>query len=147
MYDKPVVLIEADQARPPTASEVLHELGLARNVLRFHDAGQALDRFKRERVPDPAVIVLDGLSSGEADLDALRAVKSDETLKSVPVIVLAPSGDPQVVDESFSLGAAGFVVKSASRGEFVEAIRAVHEYWTLSEVPSGVQSARSWPGS
>lgn len=144
MCDKPILLIEGTQAKPPMAREVLDALGVTRNVQHCHDVGQAVDWLKCERVPESAVIVLDGPTSGGAGLDALRTVKSDERLKSVPVIVLALSGDAQMVDESFALGAAGFVVKSTSRTEFIEAMRAICRYWTLSEVPSGTQSLRRW---
>lgn len=135
MYARPMLLIEGPHARPPTASEALNELGLTGNVVHCHDLGQALERLKGERALEPAVIVLDGLIEAHEGLDVLRAFKSSETLRSVPVVVLAPSGNARVVDESFSLGVAGFVVKSGSRSEFVEAVRAIHEYWTLSEAP------------
>lgn len=137
MYTRPMLLIEGPHARPPTASEALDDLGLTGDVVHCHNLGQALDRLKGERALEPAVIVLDGLTEAQEGLDVLKALKSSEALRSVPVVVLAPSGETQVVDESFSLGVAGFVVKSGSRSEFVEAVRAIHEYWTLSEVPPG----------
>lgn len=135
MYGKPILLIEGPGARPPTVSEALGQLGLTANVVHCHSLGQALDRLKSERDLEPAVIVLDGLTEAQDGLDALKAVKSSQTLRSIPVVVPAPSGEEQVVDESFAPGAAGFVVKSGSSSEFAEAVRMIHEYWTLSEVP------------
>ena len=147
MYGKPIVVIEGAQAKPPTAREALDALGLARNMVHFDNADQALGRLRGERAWEPAVIVLDGLPDGPNGLDALKILKSDETLRAIPVIVVTPSGDAQVVDESFARGAAGFVVKPASRSEFIETMRAIHEYWTLSEVPPGMQSVRCWLGT
>ena len=82
-------------------------------------------------------IVLDGSHEEVSGLDVLRAVKRDDKLKAIPVITLAPSGDAKTINKSFELGAAGYVVKSDNHEDFVEAVRAVHQYWTLSEVPVG----------
>ena len=147
MYGKPIVVIEGAQARPPTAREALDALGLACNMVHFDSADQALGRLKGERAWKPAVIVLDSPANGPKEMDVLKTLKSDETLRTIPVIVVTPSGDAQVVDESFAQGAAGFVVKPASRSEFIETMRAIHEYWTLSEVPPGMQSVRCWLGT
>jgi DNA-binding NarL/FixJ family response regulator len=71
-------------------------------------------------------------------LELVRTVKQDERLKNIPVIAMTPSEDAEVIDESFGLGAAGYVVKSADRNEFIETVRAICQYWTLSQVPANV---------
>ncbi len=135
LYNKPIMLVEGSQARPPTVKEVLEELDITRDVVHVRDAEQALERLKGEPPLEPSVILLDTVTNGDGGLEALRAVKSDPVLRTIPVIVLASSGDARVVNESFALGAAGFVIKSTYRDEFVEVVRAIHEYWTLSKVP------------
>jgi DNA-binding NarL/FixJ family response regulator len=50
--------------------------------------------------------------------------------------VLTTSSQQQDVVESFKLGAAGYMVKSVDYGKFVETIRTINLYWTLSELPS-----------
>jgi CheY-like chemotaxis protein len=138
LHSKPILLIEGPQATPPTIREALDELGVVRHVVQVDDIHQALHRLNDSQAAAPGVIFLDN-STGQRDgLEFLRAVKADPMLQAIPVIVLAPSAEAQIVNESFALGAAGFVVKSLCRQEFVEAIRAIREYWTLSEVPLGV---------
>jgi len=66
----------------------------------------------------------------------LKIVKKDELLKKIPVVVLTTSSQQQDVVESFKLGAAGYMVKSVDYGKFVETIRTINLYWTLSELPS-----------
>ena len=138
MYDgKPILLIEDERASGPTVRAALGELGVSHRVVHVTNADEALTFLQTAAPQKPSIIFVDG-SDGEANgLDVLKAVKRDERLRSIPVITLAPSGDSKTINESFELGAAGYVVKSENHKDFVEAVRAVHQYWTLSEVPVG----------
>jgi CheY-like chemotaxis protein len=138
MYDgKPILLIEDEQAKEPTVRAALGELGVSHGVVHVTTADEAMAFLKTDSPHMPAIIFLDGSQEEVNGLDVLRAVKRDDKLKAIPVIALAPSGDAQTINESFELGAAGYVVKSQNHEDFVEAVRAVHQYWTLSEVPEG----------
>ena len=78
------------------------------------------------------------LSVGESErdnLDLLKTIKADERLQSIPVVVLAASDDVHTVNESFTLGAAGYMVKSGDGAEFAEKVRMIQTYWNLSELP------------
>ncbi len=134
---KPIFLVEDSQAERPTVKQALDELGVGDRVVSLPTAVEALEYLYGGTTAKPAVILVD-VSRQDADgFEVLRAVKTDEQLKSIPVIVVAPSNDVQIINESFEFGAAGYVVKSPELDEFVEAVRAVHEYWTLSESPVG----------
>ncbi len=135
VYSKPILLIEGPQATSPTIREALDELGMTRHVVQVDDIRRALHYLNDAQAMEPGVIFLDSAAGHRDGLEFLRAVKADPILQTIPVIVLAPSAQAQIVNESFALGAAGFVVKSLCRQEFAEAVRAIHEYWTLSEVP------------
>ena len=43
--------------------------------------------------------------------DCLRAIKSDERLKHIPVIIFTTSSDPRDKEDAAALGAAGFITK------------------------------------
>ena len=138
MYDgKPILLIEDERASGPTVRAALGELGVSHGVVHVSNAEEALAFLRAEAPQMPSIIFLDGSREETSGLDVLRAVKHDEKLKSIPVITLAPSGDAKIINQSFELGAAGYVVKSDNHKDFVEAVRAVHQYWMLSEVPVG----------
>jgi len=59
----------------------------------------------------------------------------DKALKKIPVVILTTSNSDRDVIESFELGAAGYMVKSVDYEKFVETIRAIDQYWTLSKLP------------
>jgi len=139
MYgNRPILLVEDGQATAPSVSTALEELGIRHAMVRVSNADEAR-RYLRDTTDEaPAVIFVDSPSERGSVVELVRVVKEDAKLKDIPVIALTASGDAKVVDRSFDLGAAGYVVKSADHGTFVETIRAVCQYWTLSCVPADV---------
>ncbi|MHC4517163.1 MAG: response regulator [Planctomycetota bacterium] len=138
MFDgKAVLLIEDERATAPSVRAALGELGVSHAVVHVTDADEALEMLRAESQGLPSVILLDGSQEQTNGLAVIKALKRDERFRSIPVITLAPSGDATVINKSFELGAAGYVVKSPNHEDFVEAVRAVHQYWTLSELPVG----------
>jgi DNA-binding response OmpR family regulator len=66
----------------------------------------------------------------------LKIAKADDTLKRIPVVVLTTSTDFRNVVESFNSHASGYIVKPVNYVRFVEAIKTLDMYWTLSELPN-----------
>ena len=137
MYgSKPIVLVEKYRAGGPTAGSVLDELGIHHNAVRVSNAREGLAYLRESTSTEPSVILMDSPTDSIDVLDLVRAVKQDERLRSIPVVALTASGDVRMVNETFDLGAAGYVVKPSDHQAFVETVRAIHRYWTLSLVPS-----------
>jgi DNA-binding response OmpR family regulator len=70
-------------------------------------------------------------------LEFLHIVKATSVLKRIPVVVLTSSRQEQDKVESFDLGVAGYMLKPVDYQKFVEVVRAINLYWTLSELPTG----------
>jgi DNA-binding response OmpR family regulator len=68
-------------------------------------------------------------------IDFLKVIKQDDELKRIPVIVLTTSKDELDRVNSFDLGVAGYMIKPVDYMQFVEVVRAINMYWTLSELP------------
>ena len=68
-------------------------------------------------------------------IEFLGAVKSDEQLKRIPVVVLTTSEEQQDKLSSFGWGIAGYMSKPVDYRQFVEVIRSIDAYWTISEMP------------
>lgn len=134
---KPILLVEDSESEGPTVRQALAELGVGDRVVRLSTATEALQYLGGDMAARPAVILADASERDADGLEVLRRVKAEERLKAIPVIVIAPSSDVEIINESFGLGAAGYVVRSPDLNELVEAVRAIHEYWTLSELPVG----------
>ena len=79
----------------------------------------------------PDLILLDLNMPGMGGKEFLRRIKSDDTLKRIPVVILTTSDSEKDVLESYNLQAAGYVKKPVEIEEFRGAIREIGEYWFM----------------
>jgi CheY-like chemotaxis protein len=66
-------------------------------------------------------------------IEFLKVIKQDEKFRLIPVVVLTTSKEDQDKFDSFNLGVAGYMLKPADYLKFVELVRTVDCYWTISE--------------
>lgn len=64
-----------------------------------------------------------------------QVVKHDAQLKRIPVVVLTTSEGQQDKVNSFDLGVVGYMAKPVDYRQFVEVMRSIDVYWTISEMP------------
>jgi CheY-like chemotaxis protein len=68
-------------------------------------------------------------------IEFLRAVKNDDRFRRIPVVVLTTSDDQQDKLNSFNLGVVGYMPKPVDYHKFVQVMRSIDAYWTMSEMP------------
>lgn len=105
-------------------------------------------RLLREQSPD--VLVLDLHMRRELSLSTISRLRLESA--ETAIVILTMDDDPAFVQPAWSAGAAGYVLKEASRSELVRAIRTVAaggRYldpalggWTLSSADDAVLSGR-----
>ena len=130
-----MLFIGGGQTQWLAVREALSELGISDSVVYIRGAHAALAHLGKPREAVPCVVLLSIDDIGGDGLDTLKVLKADKRLARVPVVVLASSNDVRLVNESFALGAAGYMVEPGDSRELAEAIRMIHQYWSLSEVP------------
>ncbi|MFA6095618.1 MAG: response regulator [Candidatus Paceibacterota bacterium] len=74
--------------------------------------GQEAVAALKEMDPKPAVVLLDVMMPKMSGFDVLRAMKSDEKLKSIPVILLTNLAGQEDAEKGLALGAVLYLVKS-----------------------------------
>ena len=133
---KPILLIEDDDVDVMTVNRALRDSKVTNQLIPISDGEQAIEHLRDERATKPSIILLD-LNMPKMDgVEFLKIVKADKALKKIPVVILTTSNSDRDVIKSFELGAAGYMVKSVDYEKFVETIRAIDQYWTLSKLPS-----------
>jgi len=131
------LLVEDDRVDTMTVKRALKDLKVTNQLICTINGEEALEYLRNDSNKKPCVILLDLNMPKMNGVEFLRIAKADETLKKIPVVVLTTSEEEQDVVESFDLGVGGYIVKPTNYKKFVEAIRAVDLYWTLSELPDG----------
>jgi len=134
---KPILLVEDDKVDAMTVKRALKDIKVMNGLTHTVNGEEALEYLRGESNKKPCIILLDLNMPKMNGVEFLKIVKEDEELKKIPVVVLTTSKDEQDKIESFKLSVAGYIVKPADYKKFVEAVRTIELYWTLSELPDG----------
>ncbi len=132
---RPILLIEDDQIDVMTVQRALKELHVTNRLDVAENGQQALHRLRTSDIERPCLILLDLNMPIMNGIEFLRVAKNDPQLKRIPVVILTTSEEQRDKMESFNLGVAGYMRKPVDYRQFVETIRSIDTYWTLSELP------------
>jgi CheY-like chemotaxis protein len=138
MNQSKTILLAEDNAHDVELTlAALTEHNVANEIVVVHDGAQALDylfvrgRFALRTPGDPALVLLDLKMPKMDGLEALRAIKQDENLRRVPVVMLTSSREEQDLVRSYELGVNSYVLKPVEFQAFVEAVKNLGVYWTV----------------
>ena len=138
---KRVLLVEDSPNDAELTMTALEDSGLSNEVVWVKDGQEAIDYLGRKGAfadrPDglPAVVLLDLKLPKVDGLQVLKAVKGDEHLKQVPVVMLTSSREEIDVARSYGLGVNAYVVKPVGFPEFVKALRELGLFWAVVNQP------------
>ena len=142
MEDLKRILLAEDSVKDVELTlTALEEKHLANKVDVVRDGEEALDylyrrgSFQSRPGGNPAVVLLDIKMPKVNGLEVLRQIKSDEKLKTVPVVVLTSSREEQDMVESYRLGVNAYVVKPVDFNQFVDAVKEVGAFWAVINEP------------
>ena len=133
---KPILLLEDDTVDAMTVKRALKDIKVTNPLVRVANGEEALVYLRDETKAKPCVILLDLNMPKMNGIEFLKVAKADEKLKRIPAIVLTTSKDDQDRVTTFQLSIAGFIVKPVDYMKFLDAMRIVNLYWTLSELPN-----------
>ncbi|SHH92587.1 Response regulator receiver domain-containing protein [Chryseolinea serpens] len=130
-----ILMADDDPDDRMLVKEALEENNL-RNPIHFvEDGTELLDylhrrgRFITEKAPKPALILLD-LNMPKMDgREALHYIKSDPSLRRIPVVVLTTSKAEEDIVKTYDLGVNSFICKPVRFDELVEVTREIGNYW------------------
>ncbi len=84
-----------------------------------------LDALKQLETFTPDLIITDILMPYISGLELISAIKQQEHLKHVPIIVLSTLGQEESVEQAFTLGADDYIKKPVSLAELVLRIKRI----------------------
>ena len=139
-----ILMVEDDPKDVELTLEALEEYHLANEVVVTGDGEQALDylhcrgQYQSRSRGNPAVMLLDLKLPKVDGLEVLKQVKSDATLRTIPVVVLTSSKEEKDLLASYALGVNAYVVKPVDFHEFVNAVKELGVFWAVvNEPPPG----------
>jgi CheY-like chemotaxis protein len=121
----------------------LKKSGFTNKLYHVKDGAEALDFLyckgiyaTRDIVERPKLILLDLKMPKISGLQVLEKIKSDPTLKSIPVVILTSSKENPDIEKSYSLGANSYIVKPVDSDNFFNAIKDIGLYWMILSQPA-----------
>jgi CheY-like chemotaxis protein len=138
------ILLVEDNPHDVEITKRALEKGQIRNRLTVaRDGQEALDilsEMEREREL-PGLILLDLNLPKLSGIEVLQTVKSDPSLRRVPVIVLTTSTREEDVVRTYDLGVNTFITKPVRFEEFIQVVTTIQEYWiVIATLPATVRT-------
>lgn len=128
-----ILLIEDSPSDAALTIEALQAGKIANNLNRVADGVEAMaylrrqDRFTESSRPD--LIMLDLNLPKKDGREVLQELKSDPSLKLIPIIVLTTSRADKDVLQSYALNANCFIAKPVDFQQFIDVVRSIERFW------------------
>jgi len=132
---RPILLVENDHVQAKAVERAFGALEIRSPCVHFTDGDDALVHLRHQNGEKPWLILLNLDLPGMTGAEFLETVKSDEALKTIPVVLLTASSHQNDITRSFELGAAGYMIKTSEYEGLLETIKTIAQYWNLCERP------------
>ena len=139
--DIPILLVEDDAVDAMTVERALKDIRVTNRVHTVGDGLAALEFLREPGARRPGIILLDLNMPRMNGIEFLKVLKSDESLRKIPVVVLTTSKEEQDVAASYDLGVNSYIRKPVDFNQFAQAIQQLGLYWlVLNEEPPKVRA-------
>jgi two-component system, response regulator len=137
-----IVLVEDNPADAELAINALKKHNLANKVHWVEDGEQALEYLfangeyaGRDVDQKPKLILLDLKLPKVDGLEVLQKIKADESMKTIPVVVLTSSREESDILRSYKLGVNSYIVKPVDFEQFSKCVEELGLYWLILNQP------------
>ncbi|WP_414647549.1 response regulator [Cellulomonas sp.] len=128
-----VLLVEDDPGDVLMTREAFEDNKVANRLAVVSDGVSALAFLRKEGehadAPTPDLVLLDLNLPRMDGREVLEAMKGDDALRSIPVVVLTTSEAEEDVVRSYSLHANAYVTKPVDFERFIEVVRQIDEFF------------------
>ena len=142
---KTILLAEDNPQDVELTIEALMEHNLANNVVVVRDGVEAMEylnyegEFKNRTKGNPAVLLLDIKMPRMDGIEVLAAIRGNEKLKALPIVMLTSSREEPDLKKSYDLGVNAYVVKPVNFKDFLDAVKHIGFFWALlNEQPRNI---------
>ncbi|MEZ4593573.1 MAG: response regulator [Chloroflexota bacterium] len=85
--------------------------------------------------PRPGLVLLDIRMPVMDGIECLRRIREQPQLKRIPIVMLTTSKEEEDLIRGYELGCNAFIQKPVDFDGLSEAVRVIHLFWTLTELP------------
>ena len=133
-----VLLVEDNPGDVRLTQEAFKEAKMSINLDVTMDGAEAI-KFLRKEAPYentviPDLILLDLNLPKKDGREVLKEIKTDDTLKRIPVVVLTTSNAEQDIMKSYNLHVNCYINKPVDFEKFFDIIQKIEEFWLSTAI-------------
>lgn len=141
-----ILLVEDNPADVRLTKEALKESKVHNNLAVATDGIEALAYLRRQgKYADsfmPDLILLDLNLPKKDGREVLAEIKADDSLKSIPVVVLTSSQAERDIVKAYNLHANCYITKPVDLEQFIQVVKSVQDFWfVIVKLPTALSSA------
>ena len=136
----PLLIVEDNETDVLCLKKAFEKSGIGKPIITASNGEEALAYLKGD-LPDqdlrvPNLILLDLNMPIMNGFEFLEVVKSDDRLKSIPVVVLTSSTSSMDMNDSYNNSVAGYIEKPMDPADYLNIVSVLDQYWSLSYLPT-----------
>jgi len=114
------------------------ETTLPKEKVACVEDGEALIKYLKhiapfddqKKYPKPDIILLDLNMPRKNGIEALAEIKSNDCLKSIPVIIFTTSKNADDIQITYKMGSSSYITKPGSFDELIKITKEIENYWS-----------------
>lgn len=125
-----ILLVEDNMEDAELVLRSLRKNHIGNSILHLVDGVEALDyifakgKFSERNIEKiPRIILLDLKMPKIGGIEVLRLIKSDERMRTIPVVIMTASREDRDRIESYQLGADSYIIKPVSFDNFTKVVQ------------------------
>ena len=137
-----ILLVEDNPGDVRLTIEALKESKIINNLNFVEDGIEAMSYLKKEdKYKDktrPDLIILDLNLPKKDGREVLAEIKSDDSLKQIPVVILTTSEAEEDIIKTYDLHANCYITKPVNMEQFIKVVKSVGDFWfSIVMLPPG----------
>lgn len=124
-----ILLAEDDEGHAELIKEGLKDSGITNKIKHFVNGVDVVDFLESESQKEnqdevPSYLLLLDINMPKMDgIEVLKRLKSDDSLKKIPVIMLTTTDDPREVEECYKIGCSIYITKPVDFLKFTDTLK------------------------
>lgn len=128
-----VLLIEDNLIEIMKMNRTISLLELEHTIHEAKNGEEALE-FLEDKSNFPDIILLDLNMPKISGIEFLTILKNSEEIRHIPTIILTTSDNQKDLEECYSLGVSGYILKPLKYEDYVTKIEKLLSYWSINEL-------------
>ncbi len=135
-----ILLVEDSIADATLIAKILAQAKISHNLRIVEDGVEAISFLHREgrydKMPRPDIIFLDLHLPKKDGLGVLAEIKSEPSLRNIPVIILTASASQEDITKCYQMNANCYLTKPSTSEDFCRTVKVIEDFWlNIAQIP------------